>query len=78
MAIISDRKAEERWELARDIFAERQGLTHAEAVARIVEIEAIKPDAAKKRLAVLKKGGIVSIQNGTGQYYLCKQQNGET
>jgi hypothetical protein len=67
----ADRKAEERRELARAIFAgQADGLTHAEAVARIVELEAIKADAAKKRLAVLRNQGFLAVQVATGLYHL--------
>lgn len=69
--IRDDAKAEQRRELATAIFAGQAGtLTHAEAVNRIVELEGIKSDAAKKRLGVLRNGGFVKICSYSGQYSL--------
>jgi len=69
--IRSDAKAEQRKELARAIFAgQRDHLSHAEAVSRIMELEGIKQDAAKKRLAVLRNERFVRLGSMSGNYSL--------
>ncbi|MCC5841432.1 MAG: AAA family ATPase [Opitutales bacterium] len=67
----SNRKAEERKVLGDAIFdGQAPGLTHAEVVARIVKLENVKTDAAKKRLAVLRDKGFIHT-TATGLY--CRQ-----
>jgi hypothetical protein len=66
----SNAKAEERAKLARDVFAVNHALSHADTVSRIVDLEGIKVDAAKKRLGVLRRENFVKVQPATGFYSL--------
>jgi hypothetical protein len=56
--------------LARDLFATADSFTHADACRRLEELAAVSNEAAKKRLAAMRNSGFVTVQQGTGLYYL--------
>ena len=62
-------KLAERIRLAHDMFLKEPGLSHGQAVERIIELEGVKTDAAKKRLAALRRDGVVYVQGATGLYH---------
>ena len=61
-------KAAERRKLVDDAFLDNKGMSHAELTDRIAELEGLKREAAKKRLAVLRKEGFVTVAV-TGRYH---------
>jgi hypothetical protein len=66
--IQSGKKTQERAELVRAAIRQDCSLTHSELTARIAELEGIKPDAAKKRIAVLRREGFVKVVAATCYY----------
>lgn len=63
--------AEARRKLAQAIFAgQGRFLRYGIAVGRICELEAISPDAAKKRLAKLRADELVEVNPASGEYCL--------
>lgn len=66
-----DRKAEEHSQLARDAFAgQPPSIQYKDLCARIMELAAVKIDAAKKKVSTLRAAGFVEVQAGTGLYKL--------
>lgn len=71
----ADAKAREHWQLATDAFAgQPPSMAYKDLCGRIMELAGVKIDAAKKRIAVLRAGGFVGIQAGTGLYKMGRNE----
>lgn len=67
--IQADRNALKKAELVQSAFLQDAGLSHKELVSRIMQLEAIREDAAKKRVARLRNDGFLKVQPATGYYH---------